>query len=259
MKRFHTLSLSIILIAFVAISCQKDPVKGVLKIQMAQKVGGDVLTMNQMKYMSPAGHPYQINKLKYILSEFSLVDKAGNTIRYDGGLLTEVQEGETQVLNLDVPPGDYTQLKFRYGLSKENNIKSYLPNTVKYQNMYWPKPLGDTTVPTAQRDPGFHYMQYEGRYDSLGSGVIKVFNLHTGPTFGADNSFMVTLPFSQTINIDGNEWNLDLIMDLQEWLQNPKVFDYETFGPAIMPIQAAQDILKANGKTVFSLSNLREK
>jgi len=102
-------------------------------------------------------------------------------------------------------------------------------------------------------------MQYEGRYDSLGSGTIKPFNLHTGPTFGADNSFVVELPFSQDVTIDGNTWEFELTMDLQEWLQNPNTYDYETFGLAIMPKQAAQDVLRENGKTVFSINKLTEK
>ncbi len=255
--KFLPLFVGIILVLSGS-SCKKDPLKGRLIVHMTQKVGNQPLEFNKMIYQSPAGHPYQARKLKYILSEFFLIDDKGNQVKYDGGHLTDLTDPDSKSISLEVPPGNYTQFGFRYGLSKANNVKSYLPNTQAYQNMYWPQPLGDTTVPKAQRDPGFHYMQYEGNYDSLGSGVIKVFNLHTGPTYGADNSFKVSLPFSQNITIDNNTWEVDLVMDLQEWLQHPNIFDYERFGPAIMPQQSAQDLLKVNGSTVFNLDNLVE-
>ncbi len=259
MIRRNIYSLSVALILLSLYSCHKDPQKGHLIVHMTQKVGDKALELNKMVYQSPAGHPYQVSKLKYILTEFELADKDGNTVKYEGGHLTDLTDSTSMAIDFEVPPGEYTQFSFTYGLSKANNVKSYLPNTQAYQNMYWPKTLGDTSVPSAQRDPGFHYMQYEGRYDSLGSGVIKVFNLHTGPTYGADNSFVVHLPFSQNVTIDNNTWEVNLVMDLQEWLQNPNLFDYETFGPAIMPQQAAQDLLKANGQTVYSLDQLSEK
>ena len=46
-------------------------------------------------------------------------------------------------------------------------------------------------------------------------------------------------------------------MDLIEWLQNPTVFDF-VGQELIMMNQAAQEIIKANGTTVFSIPSVNK-
>jgi hypothetical protein len=47
-------------------------------------------------------------------------------------------------------------------------------------------------------------------------------------------------------------------MDVNEWLQNPATYDFETYGPAIMMNQTAQEALRANGATVFTVSSIEQ-
>jgi hypothetical protein len=55
------------------------------------------------------------------------------------------------------------------------------------------------------------------------------------------------------MDIDQNDFSLDLVMDMNEWLQNPEIYDFEDFGHGIMGNQEAQQILKENGPSVFSV------
>jgi len=236
----------------VVFSCKKDdiPTDGTITIRMERRVGSKAFELNKMIYLSPVGHPYEILNLKYYISEIKLHNSDGNSIVFfDEGHLTNVKDPGSWSFNLNIPAGRYDKLSFTYGFTKDKNIVSYLPNTVANQNMLWPERLGPG---------GYHYMQYEGRYDSLGTGNVKSFNLHTGPTNGTDNSFVVELPLGDEININGNAWELELIMDMQEWLQNPTVYDYEKYGQAIMAQQSAQNVLKDNGQSVFQLGDLKE-
>ena len=82
-------------------------------------------------------------------------------------------------------------------------------------------------------------------------GPVKYFNLHTGATGGNQNYVQVQLQFDHSIDVSGGNWNIHLMMDLNEWLQNPHVYDFETFGPMIMANQDAQQVLKENGADVF--------
>ncbi len=195
-------------------------------------------------YHCAAGHKFQVHRLKYYLSNFNFQNADG----------TEFQSGHVQYIDLedpstlsmvlqDVPQGEYTGMSFIIGLDELTNVDGGLPNTLTNINMEWPLP----------GDQGYHYMKLEGRYDSLGMGPVKNFNLHTGATGGNQNYVQVQLPFANSINVTGGTWNINLVMDLNEWLQNPHVYDFEAFGPMIMANQDAQQMLKENGADVFSV------
>jgi hypothetical protein len=140
-----------------------------------------------------------------------------------------------------IPPGTYDKIRFVFGLDENKNVNNAYPDELDMINFKWPSTLGG----------GYHYMRFEVTADSLGKGKIKDFNLHTGATFGNQNYLRITLDMEDMV-IDGNDYALDLIMDLNEWLQNPQIYDFERFGFGIMGNQEAQEVLKANGASVFS-------
>ena len=142
----------------------------------------------------------------------------------------------------------YVQLNFTFGLDENVNVDGGLPNTLTNINMEWPIP----------GDQGYHYMKFEGKYDSFNSGVIKNFNLHTGATKGNQNYINISLPLNDLVLVD-EDWDIHVMLDLNEWMQNPITYDFEVFGPMIMANQDAQDILKANGPSVFSIESIEKK
>ncbi|MDH3650830.1 MAG: hypothetical protein OEQ53_14185, partial [Saprospiraceae bacterium] len=187
-----------------------------------------------------------VHRLKYYISNLRLVKEDGTF--FDPAVVhyCDISEEETNRFQLDnVPAGTYRGISFTYGLDESLNVDDGLPRTQTNINMEWPIP----------GDQGYHYMKFEGKYDSLGTGVIKNFNLHTGATMGNQNyiDFNFDIP---AISIDGNQWSIDLVMDLNEWLQNPHTWDFATYGPMIMMKQDAQEVLKANGKTVFTVASV---
>ena len=232
-------------------SCSGDdnPVAGEVSLVFGHKVAGEALEFEDMKYLSPAGHKYSVVRLKYFTSDFKLHAKDGTTVAIDKVHYRDAKDDATATLSLgEIPAGEYNKISFIYGLDAATNVDGGLPNTQTNINMEWPIP----------GDQGYHYMKFEGKYDSLGMGVIKNFNLHTGGTMGNQNFVEISLPLTP-FTVDGNSWNINLEMDLNEWLQNPNVWDFEEFGPMIMMNQDAQEILKANGATVFSVASVEKK
>jgi hypothetical protein len=252
MKNYTLLKISILtLILFSVLNCKKDadttPVASSITLQLDHTVKGESVEIEQIKYLSQAGHNYSVVNLKYYLSEIVLHKKDGSTFSSTKVHLRDIHDSSTeQYVIEDIPDGDYTKLSFIFGLDETTNVDGGLENTVENINMEWPIP----------GDQGYHYMKFEGRYDSLNTGVIRSFNVHTGATMGNQNYIEITLPFSETA-VRSNSWTIDISMDLNEWFQNPNTFDFVGM-ELIMMNQAAQEIIKANGATVFSIKSVRK-
>ncbi len=253
MKKYTFLKISILaLILFSVFSCEKESgistISSTVTLHLDQTVNGEQIEIEQIKYLCEAGHTFSVVNLKYYLSEIVLHEKGGNTVSGEKVHLRDINVPSTeQYLIENVPNGDYTSISFIFGLDETKNVDGGLENTVENINMEWPIP----------GDQGYHYMKFEGRYDSLNTGVIKSFNIHTGATMGNQNYFEVTLPFSE-MPIRSNSWVINLSMDLNEWFQNPHTFDFVGM-EMVMMNQAAQEILKANGSTVFSITSVTKK
>ena len=233
-----------VLVILLMTACKEDPEPGTVVLNFEQKVGNQALQFDNMIYTSPAGHPFLLSRLKYYVSNISLHNTDGTS--YDTDIVHYREEGvdETKTLTLEkVPAGTYDRISFIYGLDENINVDGGLENTLTNINMEWPIP----------GDQGYHYMKFEGRYDSLATGVI---NLHTGATQGNQNYIPFTINLPSPITIDKNSWEVDMMMDMMEWLQNPNVYDFAEFGQAIMMNQNAQLVLKANGADVWSVDKV---
>ncbi len=239
-----------LLAALFLAGCHKDPKPGQITVTLQHTVGDKAFVLNEMNYQTNAGHPFSISRLRYYLSDFSFHNKDGDDYVTDMYHLYNVEKDNTEDISFDgVPAGSYDIIFFTFGLDEEKNVDGGLDNTVDNQNMIWPIP----------GDHGYHYMKYEGRYDSLGTGVIKNFNTHLGPTQNNKNYFTVALDLPKTLKVDDNNWTIELNMDLLEWYQNPHDYDFVQYGQMIMMNQEAQLVLKDNGATVFSIAGVVEK
>jgi hypothetical protein len=241
MKLHFSLLTGCLLAILLLSACQKDAEKGAVTLLFDEEVSGQPVVLNDFRYDCQAGYTFSVIRLKYYVSNFALRKSDGTEYRLDTVHYYEMGLDDTRAFTLrDVPPGTYTQLSFIHGLDETINVDGGLPNTLTNINMIWPLP----------GDQGYHYMKFEGKYKTPGSETVKAYNLHTGPTGNNQNYIRITLPLNN-LKIDGDEWQIGLRMDLNEWLQNPHTYDFETFGHMIMDKQDAQLILKANGADVF--------
>ena len=248
MKERSILFLLITSLTFSFLSCGDDePGFGTMMLKLNTIVQGEPVEIEKIQYNADAGHTYSVVNLKYYLSDIVLYDDNGGSFAYNDVHLFDIHKGGTDRIEIvNVPDGTYNSISFVFGLDEELNVDGGLENTIDNINMEWPIP----------GDQGYHYMKFEGRYDSLNTGVIRSYNIHTGAHMGNQNYLRFNLSFSDT-KVTSNSWMIDLKMDLHEWLHNPHVFDFVGH-ERIMMNQNAQETLKANGATVFSIGSIIE-
>ena len=201
-------------------------------------------------YRNAAGNLYEVNDVQFFISHVKLetasreiVEVADNQgihytdIRIPGTLSWSIAD--------ELPAEEYKSITFVFGLEEEQNTTGYFPNPPE-NNMSWPDILGG----------GYHYMKINGRWID-GSGVRQPFNLHSGRIATdngfADNTFTVTLPLSQFAIIHKETAELTLQMNVNAWFSNPYLFDFNVFGGSIMQNSEAQEVIRENGRDVFSV------
>lgn len=253
MKKTTLLSLTLLscsLGLLVVSGCKKDKDPGLVLLNFDHMVAGKEIKLNDTWYDCAAGHKYQISRLKYYVSNFVLHANDGSTATFRKVHYRDIENPDTRTFSIgEVPRKEYTSLSFIFGLDEVTNQDGGLPNTTTNINMEWPLP----------GDQGYHYMKFEGRWDSYATGAYKNFNLHTGATENNQNYVNISLPFERGIRLEDGTWNINLVMDMNEWLENPIVYDFEAFGSMIMSNQDAQLVLKKNGADVFSIKSVEKK
>ena len=244
--KMKKLTLSIIALAIgITFSCKKDEEtsnKGQVNLTFNHKVGSDDLEFDSLKYTTAVGHVYEVRNLEYFISNITFNRSNGSEFVIKGPIYIDAQKSITLNHSNEIPTGIYESIAVTFGLDSNMNITDTL-TSVDESNMSWPENNGG----------GYHYMKFEGTYDSLGnSEVNKSYNLHTGAIMGQPHDFSVTFDNSAfTLNESGID--LEVSMDLNEWFTNPAEYDFADYGPMIMMNMAAQNDLKANGSSVLSI------
>jgi len=259
MKRFKlnfsSIFLLIFFFSFINTSCNKTKrEQAVLKVVFDHKVKDNNLEFYKFIYKAKAGYPYKIVTLRYFNSDFKLYKNDDSVVKLDTFHYREADKAHnyTKDMILKIPTGTYNGISFIHGLGDKYNkpIKGTeahsLPNTVdEYLDMYWPW----------QEDGQYHYMKYEGEY-AKGDDTLS-FKLHMGPTNGNKNYIVINkLSFDDTTVNPGDTIVITLLLDLNEFIENPETYDFDKFGKGIMKVQEAQDILKKNGKNAYSIKKV---
>src|SRR5574344_2275068 len=259
MNRSIFCSLILLSVALFA-GCKKEtpevPGKGKLMLSFDMQIDGIQLVTDVMNYTNAAGNPYEVNEVKFFISELKLYKNDGSVVRiqadnsihyYDW----DIENTHTWNITDDLPSGSYDSISFIFGLPPEKNISGYFVNPPE-NIMSWPSILGG----------GYHYMQINGRWRNLQDSV-RGLNFHTGIgqiydngeiTEYVHNHFQVVVPHSFQIQADGTT-TLDLVMNINSWFTTPHDYDFNVWGGSIMQNQAAQEVIKENGDDVFSVTS----
>jgi hypothetical protein len=256
MNHFVSKILSTLVLMSFFLSCnekKEDPTPvstNTVVFNLDHTVDGSGVVYNDMRYVNAAGNKYSIMTLRYYISDVTFHKYNGEKVKIDTFHYRDIDNLETRSMVIkDVPDGEYTYISFVFGLPPDKNISFGLPPTQEHNNMEWPEPMGG----------GYHYMKLEGRYEKS-NGDMGSYNTHTGrlKTMGGtvyENFIEVELPYS-AITVNKNNWEIQLLMNINEWYCKPYNYCIETFGPAIMGNQEAQQTLKENGRSVFSVGHV---
>ena len=244
-KTFTFLLLTGFLAIFLS-SCDKEndePKTANLQIDMLHHVNNDLLKFNELIYENDFGNQYSVSRLQYFVSDFEFVHEDGQTFKVDTAFYVDGLVPETLSLKTDlqIPYGNYTAVRFVFGLDEARNTNGAYPNPPE-NNMEWPIPLGG----------GYHYMKLEGK---VAAGEVQNnFQAHTGPTNGNQNYIELSLDGS-FFTVDSPQELLIIGMDINKWWNNPNLLDLNEI-TMVMGNQEIQEKLKANGLDVFHVEPL---
>ena len=154
----------------------------------------------------------------------------------------------------DVPDGHYTSLSFIIGLDESDNVTGGLSNTIAINNMEWPVSMGG----------GYHYMKLEGKYaDTTSSTGEASYNFHTGAleANGTKNHHHVAVVVDEYVDFevaDDKNFEVHMVMNINEWFANPNTWDFKYYGAAIMGNEEAQTKIMQNGANVMKVHHIGE-
>lgn len=218
-------------------------------VNMKQKVNGQTLELNtpNMPYSNERGQNFNVSRLRYLISKLHFHSANGTDVFVDGFFFVDVANQSTLSFKptTKIPAGTYTSIAFYFGFDEDDNKLSF-PD-LNTANWNWPMMLGG----------GYHNMQLEGQYDSV--GTAKNYATH----FGTARNMMVTpTEFKNTafeVDVDGNfvvnkDFSIDITMNVEQWYEDPFQWDFNVWNAPIMPIFDAQLKLEENGQTVFEIA-----
>jgi len=228
-------------------SCKKEPIPTYLTINFTHTVDGSDLITNSMIYTNEAGENYDVQTLKYLISDITLHAEDGSSLLLDEVHFINISNESTFSFTYnDVPNNNYTSISFDMGLDPAKNISAkYVnegigTNQEFHPTMFWPETNGG----------GYHYMKLEGDFNDSLSG----YGTHTGGTMGDDYSFNNTNNISLTVDDDIGNISININMEINNWYNSPNQIEFSSYGMGIMMNMEKQMQLKQNGMTdVFSV------
>ena len=257
--------LGLLLLTTTLSSCHKpddgqEVTGGRLVITFQHSVDGSPLITDSLMYQNAAGNPYLVSEIQYFISDVILHLAGGDSIsvnKYDDihYVDTDIDESLVYYLPDTIPEGNYESVSFTFGINAEKNRSLMFVNPPE-SNMFWPEYLGG----------GYHYMKLNGKWLDT-AGVIRPFNFHLGIgqiydssgqiTGFIQNYFYVHLPSSSLEIVKSRITQMDIDMNVNEWFEDPVVFDFNVWGGDIMQNHEAMHIGCENGHNVFSVKDIK--
>ena len=234
--------LTLTIIAIIFTSCEKDkPIATDITINFTHTVDGSDLIANSMIYTNEAGENYDVQTLKYLISNITLHDDLGYTVLKDIHFIDISDESTFSFTYDNVPNNNYHAISYTMGLDTVKNISNKYVNEDFHSEMFWPELNGG----------GYHYMKLEGDFNDSLSG----YGTHTGGTMGGDYSFNNVNDISLTVDDDLGNVSINIDMELNNWYQTPNQIEFSSYGMGIMMNMMMQMNIQMNGITdVFSVT-----
>ena len=238
--------------------------KGKIIFHFAHYNEGAEQIFDTMMYTNAAGNNYLVSEIQYFISDIKL-HKADGSVQFIDDwkdihyVDTDIESTQTWQVYDPIEPGDYENISFTFGISEEKNQSLMFLNPPE-RDMFWPEYLGG----------GYHYMKLNGKWLAE-DGVVKPFNFHLGIgqiyaggminpdsiTGFVQNYFEVQLPASSFSINDGETISFEIRMNVENWFQNPHIYNHDTWGGDIMQNQEAMKMGCDNGEAdVFSVYEL---
>lgn len=233
----------IILILLVFNSCS-DGVYPSVDLKFSNSIDGNPIVFHDVIYVNEFGNEYNVMRLKYLLSNITLCSDNGSKFLLEDVHFVDSESpmSEFGYELVKIPQGNYTSVSFTFGLDEEMNVSNSFVAENFHNTMAWPDAMGG----------GYHYMRLEGIYNHT-DGTEHFYNTHLGRWQDFDNHIELNFPIELYATSD-NIYEILIAMNVNNWYNNPHMYNFEDYEVGIMGNLTAQDLLSANGEDVFSVS-----
>jgi hypothetical protein len=240
-----------------------DKVRGKIILEFKHSVDGQSLIKDSLAFINEAGNIYEVNELKYFISDVFLTDNSGKQLLLDDEKVIhyvdiDIPGTEKWKVFDPIPEGTYDSIVFVFGLNEARNVSFAFVNPPEV-NMFWPDILGG----------GYHYMMINGKWIDPENKTtpfdfhLGIGQLYSGITTSVDsitgfvhNYFRVALPLSGLKIEDNTTHTITLEMNIASWFKTPHIWDFNLWGGYIMQNQTAMKNACENGCDVFSISGI---
>lgn len=253
MNRLFVLLCSIMLLTSCSSNDDGDPPTVSTTFKFTHHWDGALIrdyNFGPIQYTNANGDVIGFERFRYLISDIVFTKANGEQIELDVYNLVDL----TNEVNMEytpetqIPPGNYTNVSFTFGLDNEDNSENHLDLNSASFNV--PDNLGG----------GYHYMQFDGKF--INSNMQEQgFNYHAiravdnpgaNPTFPQDTFFTVNLG---AINVT-NDVEIEVQMNIAEWFKSPNLWDLNVYNQMLMPNSTAQIMMYENGQDAFSLGEV---
>lgn len=205
-------------------SCKEDkevtppanntPTSADISIYFNNQVDGAPLELGTMKYTNAAGNNYQVDLLKYYVTNIILV-KDDNT-EFKLGNYDLINAADASTLKIDalkVPNGTYTKIKFNVGIPYDRNHNGAQDGDLDpMYGMIW------------DWNTGYVFFKHEGKYKNT-SGVTKSLTFH----YATDRALVnMEVPLTTNLVVNGSNKQLHMVFNLNKLYTTPTNVDFNT-------------------------------
>lgn len=216
-----------------------DTKTGTFSIEFDNVVGEETFGLEPREYKNAKNEKFRIKLLQYFISSIKLYKADGSEYKVpqkDSYFLVQGQDRSTRFTKVQVPEGDYTKVKFTFGVDREGNmlpvdertgVLSFDPTEGhEGTGMYW------------EWNSGYIFLKFEGYCDLISDDQNgdptgnKQFKYHIGffggysaPTLNNLREIEVDLQQAGIAEVrEGLRSNVHLFVDLMKVFDGPNSF-----------------------------------
>lgn len=223
------------------------PGSGSVFLSFKNVAGSNNLQLGNAFYLTENSDSVKIDVYKYYVSNFQLVKEDGSLHNVPESYFL-IDAAKTSTLNpvlSNIPPGNYTSLKFMIGVDSTRNVSGAQTGALDPANgMFW-------TWST-----GYIMAKIEGTSPQSGS-PSKTISFHIGGFSGKNTGIKtVEVPFNNKIAVNSNS-NPKIVLksDVLEWFKTPYSLELASTYLVVTTGTLSSNIA-ANYANMFSLSGI---
>ena len=183
MKLVFKIQTLVVLLGVLLTSCSSDDDanqnlsgENKLTIEFDNSVNGDDLLLGATAYTNSNGEAITINRFNYIVSNFVLIDAAGNEFVYpkdNSYFVISEEEDMTEIALENIPAGEYVAIRFGVGVDQEKYLQGAEGQGDFLQ-------LAEETYMMWSWQAGYKFLNFEGTFTSPTVTTATDFKIHMG-------------------------------------------------------------------------------